>query len=136
MKNRWFVLALAIVVSGLLLVGVAYATAQENSHQDMQMGQQLKVGKKGEVSISQPTKVGELLLPPGSYRFVHRTAGEDHFVRFTQTTSTKRDFGEVKCQLKPLAKKASRTAITTTDEGGVRRLIRIEVDGENVAHVF
>lgn len=136
MKNRWFVLALAIVVSGLILVGAAYATAQETSHQGMPMGQQLKVGKTGEISFTQPTKLGEVLLPAGSYRFVHRTAGDDHFVKFTGTKGKGREFGEVKCQIEPLSEKASQTAISTTDEGGTRRITRIEVRGENVAHVF
>ena len=149
MKNRWFVLTLAVVVSGLILLGLTYVTAQENPHQHMQMGQaqekphqpmqmsqQIKVGKTGTVSFSQPTKVGEVLLPPGSYRFVHRTGGEDHLVQFSPTTHAGHDFKEVKCQLEPLPKKASQTAITTTDEGGSRRITRIEVAGENVAHVF
>lgn len=137
MKKRWFVLVAAIAVIGLILAAVADATAQENPHQNMQMGQQLKVGNKGEVSFSQPTKVGDLLFPPGSYRFVHRVSGEDHFVQFTQTSRARREFGEIKCQVEPLSRKVSQTAITTlADDGGTRRVTRIEVAGENVAHVF
>jgi hypothetical protein len=149
MKNRCSVLAVAVVLSGVVLLGVAYAAAQDHQHmqmaqqptaqhghQDMQMGQQLKIGKTGQVSFSQPTKVGEVLLPAGSYRFVHRVAGDDHFVQFTQTSPGSRDFGEVKCQIEPRSKKVSQTAITTMDEGGVRRITRIEVAGENVTHVF
>jgi hypothetical protein len=136
MKNRWFVLALAIVVSGLILVGVAYATAHETSHQNMPIGQQLKVGKTGEIAFDQPTKIGDLVLPPGPYRFVHRAAGDAHFVKFTQTTGAGRDVGVIKCRIEALPKKVSRTAITTTDDSGARRITRIEVAGENVAHIF
>ena len=149
MKKRYLVLAVAVVLSGVILLGVAYAAAQDHQHmqmaqqptaqqdhQNMQMGQQLKIGKKGQMSFSQPTKVGEVLLPAGSYRFMHRVAGDDHFVQFTQTSPGSRDFGEVKCQIEPLSKKASQTAITTMDEAGVQRITRIEVAGENVAHVF
>lgn len=136
MKKRWVVFVIEIILSGVALVGVAYATAQEMSHQQMQMGQQLKVGKSGEMTLSQPTKIGEVLLPPGSYRFVHRVEGGDHFVKFTQTSRAGRDFGEIKCQIEPLPAKVKQTSIATIDDGGTRRITRIEVAGENVAHVF
>lgn len=136
MKNRWVVLALAIVVSGLILIGAAYATAQETSHHGMPMGQQLKVGKTGEITFSQETRIGDVVLPPGAYRFAHRASGDDHFVKFMETKGKARDFGEIKCQIEPLTGKVSRTAISMTDEGGTRRITRIEVRGENVAHVF
>jgi hypothetical protein len=32
--------------------------------------------------------------------------------------------------------KASQTAVTMSTEGGTRRITRIEIAGENVAHVF
>ena len=148
MKNCRVVLAIAIVVSGLILFGAAYTTAQESphqqmqmitqkdAHQHMQMGQQLKVGKTGEITFSQETKIGDVVLPPGDYRFAHRTSGDDHFVRFTQVKGKAREFGEIKCQIEPLQEKVSHTAVTTTNEGGMRRITRIEVAGENVAHVF
>jgi hypothetical protein len=149
MKSRYLVRAVAIVVSGMLLLGVTYAAAQDhqdmqmnqpattlNDHQHMQIGQQLKIGKKGEVTFSQPTKVGEVLLPAGSYRFLHRVSGNDHFVQFTQTNSRSGDFSEVKCRIELLPKKVSQTATYITTEDGVRRITRIEVAGENVAHIF
>lgn len=145
MKKLRFMLAVAIVLSGMVMSAVAQdhqhmpmaqQPAAQHNHENMPTGQQLKIGKKGEVSFSQPTKVGEVLLPAGSYRFVHRVTGDDHFVQFTQTSPGSRDFGEVKCQIETLSKKASQTAITTRDEDGVPRITRIEVAGENVAHVF
>jgi len=149
MKSRYLVRAVAIVVSGMLLLGVTYAATQDHQdmqmrqlattqsdHQHMQIDQQLKIGKKGEVTFSQPTKVGEVLLPAGSYRFLHRVAGNDHFVQFTQTNSRSRDFGEVRCRIELLPKKVSQTATYITTEDGVRRITRIEVAGENVAHIF
>ena len=144
MRNLRFMIAVAIVLGGTALPGVAQdhqhmqmpqqSTAQSD-HQNMPMGQQLKIGKKGEVSFSQPTKVGDVLLPAGSYQFIHRVNGDDHFVQFNQTNPGGRDF-EVKCQIETLSKKASHNGITTIEEGGVRRITRIEIAGENVAHVF
>ena len=132
MKKRWFLLALSIVVSGLFLLGVAYATAEESPHH------QIKVGKTGAMRLDQETRIGEIVLPPGEYRFVHRVEGGDHYVHFSKAKRTGHDVhpGEVRCQLEALSKKASQTAITTMDEGGTRRITRIEVAGENVAHVF
>ncbi len=147
MKNRWVVLAIAVLVSALIL-GAAYATAQEsphqhmqmsaqeNPHQHMQMRKQLKVGKTGEITFGQETKIGDVVLPAGAYRFAHRTSGDDHFVKFTEMKGKAQDSSEIKCQIEPLPQKVSRTAVMTTDEGGVRRITRIEVAGENVAHVF
>ncbi len=139
MKNC-LLLAILIMVSGLLLFGVARATPQENPHQNMQMQdqpmtQQIKVGKTGEVKFDQETKIGDLVLAPGNYRLVHRAEGEDHFVRFTRVKDNVQ-LGEVKCRLEPLGKKVSLTAISIRDEGGARRIVRIEVAGENVAHIF
>jgi hypothetical protein len=137
-KNHWLILAIISMVASLPL-GTSYAVAQENmDHQHMQhhqVSQQIKVGKTGEMSFAQETKIGDLLLPAGEYRFVHRVQGEDHFVHFTQVKNN-RDFGEVKCQLEPLVQKADHTAVYVNTEGGARRIMRIEVAGENVAHVF
>lgn len=43
---------------------------------------------------------------------------------------------EIKCKIEPLNQKVQQTAVTISTEGGVRRVTRIEVAGENVAHVF
>jgi hypothetical protein len=46
--------------------------------------QALKVGKKGEITLSQPTKVGDTVLQPDTYVVQHRTSGGEHFVRFVE----------------------------------------------------
>jgi hypothetical protein len=73
-------------------------------------------------------------LKPGRYVFQHRVQGEDHFVTFT--TSQGKNLGEVKCKLEPLSKKVEETTLEFVTEGGVNRLVKAEVAGENVAHVF
>ena len=120
-----------------LIAAVTLAAAQE---------QVMKAGKKGDFVLSQETKVGDVILKPGHYQIQHRVSGSDHFVRFVafkgHTTmmspnpATPTDVGEIKCSVEPLAKKAAHTAVHVTDEGGVRRITRVEVGGENVAHVF
>jgi hypothetical protein len=138
MKKRYSVMI--GLISGLLLLGITYGAAQEAmDHQHMQNQrtvQQIKVGKKGEMKFAQETRIGDLVLPPGEYRFVHRVHADDHFVHFEQVKNTARDFGEVRCQVEPLSKKVVTTAVYMNTEGGVRRITKIEVAGENVAHIF
>lgn len=136
MKKRWSVLAIAIVLSGVIVFGVSRATAQQMSHHRTQMRGQLNAGKTGEATFSQAILISDRALPRGSYRFVHRTLGDEHFMVFTQTARPWREFGEIKCQVEALPEKVSRTAITTMDDGGARRVTRIEVAGENLVHVF
>jgi len=137
-KNR--IVGLVVTVAAMLLLYAGSVVAGEKEHT-------LKVGKKGDITFDRETRVGDLTLKPGRYFFQHRTEGEDHFVHFTEVTKAspystavggapKAHPGEVKCQLETLPSKLSRTTLFYNDEGGVRRLTRIEVAGENVAHLF
>ena len=137
MKRR--ILPSLLVAAATLLSYSGAAIAAEHEHQ-------LKVGKTGEVTFDKETKVGDMTLKPGRYRFQHRVEGDDHFVHFTEWTkpipsaggdgSPKAHPGEVKCRIEPLSKKVSQTTIYTVAEGAFQRLTKVEVGGENVAHVF
>ena len=107
----------------------------------------LKVGKNGEMTLDTETKVGDLTLKPGRYRFQHRVEGADHFVHFTEWTkqspyrpnetgTPKAHPGEVRCRLEPLTKKVSQTKLSLQKEDGGYRLVRVEVAGEKAAHLF
>ncbi len=107
----------------------------------------MKVGKKGDIQFRSDTQVGDLTLKPGRYQIQHRVEGADHFFHFTEVTKAnvygsdrggipKAHPGEAKCNLEPLEKKVSRTTVYTKQEDGSNRVTRIEVAGENVAHVF
>ena len=127
-----------LVAAAMLFSNSVAAVAAEHEHA-------LKVGKTGEVTFSKETKVGDMTLKPGRYKFQHRVEGEDHFVHFTEWTkpyptgstgAPKAHPGEMKCRIEPLSKKVSATTIFTVDEGATQRLTKVEVGGENVAHVF
>lgn len=128
-----------------LALAVGFVTTSVGAAQGKE--QAIKVGKKGEISFSEPTMVGDVTLKPGDYIFQHRIEGEDHLVHFTQVTekipyqptsggAPKAHPGEVKCKLERLDKKAEITKVYLNSEGGMQRITRIEVAGENVAHVF
>ena len=126
----------SLVISLILLASTFAVAGQTNS---------IKVGKKGDITLSQETRVGDLTLKPGHYEIQHRVVGKDHMIHFTELkggnpyspnpTGTAHP-GEIKCRLEPMATKASETAVYTEEEGGMRRITKIEIKGENVAHVF
>ena len=139
MRKRRLLLIMAVAVTGTLLLSVIVASAANE--------QVIKVGKKGEIRFSADTQVGDLTLKAGHYQMQHRVDGEDHVLHFIELKGGHDPYhrsgatgeshpGEVKCRLEPMNAKAQRTAVTVNMEGGVRRITRVEIEGENVAHVF
>lgn len=112
-----------------------------HEHQQAMQGHQqgmVEVGHKGEVSFAVETKVGDLTLNPGLYGFQHRVENGQHYVRFTELgkRGIREVAGDVKCAIEPVGEEFTRTAVFTSNEGGVNRVVRIEVRGENAVHVF
>jgi hypothetical protein len=139
MQKRWLLAVMAVVVTGILLLSVKVVSAADE--------QVVKVGKKGEIRFSQDTQVGDLTLKAGHYQMQHRVDGTDHMIHFTELKGGHNPYypsgptgmahpGEVKCRLEPMSAKAKETAVTVSTESGVRRITRVEIEGENVAHVF
>ncbi len=140
MKKNSASLIIALAASTLLF---SAASALAVGHDHMMM----KIGKKGETTFSQETIVGNITLKPGNYIFQHKVVGAEHFVSFTKVSEGDADgFGGgvpeghpnmIKCRIKPLNKKVSETSVDLTDtSGGIRRIISVEVAGENIAHLF
>lgn len=50
--------------------------------------------------------------------------------------SAKDVYPEIVCKTEPLGKKVEETAVHSEERDGVRTITRIEIRGENVAHVF
>ena len=127
----------------LALVFLLGATVTVSAQQET-----TKVGKKGEMVFSTDTSVGDVLLKAGHYRFQHRVEGTNHYVHFTELkmprdqhmqtsmVSGERHPGEIQCRLEPLDRKVTRTAVYSELKDGKKTITRIEVSGENVAHVF
>lgn len=94
----------------------------------------IHVGKKGQLTFSSDTRVGDAIIPKGIYQFQHVVEGADHVVVFKKTTTGK-EVARVKCKIEPLGEKAKGTLIYTSAEGGAH-VTQIVVAGENVKHVF
>ncbi len=160
-RNRVLALTSAALV-GLLWLAELPAGAQ-HQHQNPQPAgrppeasaaapreQELTVGKSDDVSFAKEVRVGEVTLKPGKYRVQHRVEGADHFVHFetlaTATPSAHKtatgmavpagEAGEVKCRIEPLGAKVQETTLHLLNEQGGKRLTRVLIRGENVAHVF
>ncbi len=108
----------------------------------------LKVGRKGEITLARPTKVGDIVLQPDTYVIQHRVSGANHFVRFVELkrveaqsiegnyTYTEQDkAGEVKCRVEPANGPAKDTAAYIVTDGAPR-ITKVTIKGEDVAHVF
>lgn len=110
--------------------------------------QKIVAGKKGEIVLSEPTQFGSVTLPAGHYQVQHKVVGGEHFIHLAalkmlldehaQRGATKEDhkYPDIPCRTEPLNHKAAQTAVHTDDRDGTRRVTRVEVRGENVAHVF
>lgn len=138
MTTRRLLLPISVAAATILFYMGPTAIAAEHEHV-------MKVGKTGEVTFDTEAKVGDLTLKPGRYKFQHRVEGSDHFVQFTEWTkpyttgstgTPKAHPGEAKCRLVSLENKASQTAVYSVQEDGAKRVTKVEVAGENVAHLF
>lgn len=144
MKTKALVL---FVMTGLVLWALAAVAAPPQTEHA------LKVGKKGEITLTQPTKVGDKILQPDTYVVQHRVSGNDHFVRFIELkqleahageigeqahyTYTEADkAGELKCKVESAAAPVKQTTVYTTTEGGMPRITKVAIKGEGVWHVF
>jgi hypothetical protein len=132
-----------ITLTFLLLLMTGAAVALE--HQE----HSLKTGKKGEITLAQPTKVGDRWLLPDTYIVQHRSSGGDHFVRFVelkkaQAWSTEWNViytepdaaGEIKCHVETAAAPVKQTTVSLIHDKGGDRITKVAIQGEDVVHVF
>ena len=149
-----------LIVLGSVFLGVSMAVAAPQKTQEMQDMQgmehmqgmshmqhehALHVGKKGEIKLTEPTKVADKVLKPNTYVVQHRDAGDQHFVRFLElskvsnagrfTYTEKNNAGEIPCKVEPAAK-VTRTTVYTETEDRVPRITKVAIKGEDALHVF
>jgi len=67
-----------LLTLGCLLLWTTAAVALD--HRESSHG----VGKKGEITLTEPTKVGDRVLQPDTYVVQHRLLGGEHFLRFVE----------------------------------------------------
>jgi hypothetical protein len=146
MINELKAKALLLAFLGCALLGtISSAAAQKETV--------LESNDEGEVTLTQPTKVGDLTLQPDTYVVQHRVSGGRHFIRFMQVVKTRdlrvtrtytgwythtelKNAGETKCRVEPLGAKAQATTVTVATENGAPRITRVMIKGKADAYVF
>jgi hypothetical protein len=108
----------------------------------------LKVGKRGEITLTQATHAGEQILPPASYVVQHRDSGSEHFVHFhtivTPEPTNESYFypyvgpvaGEIKCRMESTAVPVTETTVYIVTENGIPRITKVAIKGEMALHVL
>jgi hypothetical protein len=107
----------------------------------------ITVGQQGEITLTQPTKVGDIVLQPDTYIVQHRVSGANHFIRFIQlkqvrlsngrrdiSYTEKSNAGEIKCLMEPLGAPAKQTSVSILAEAGGDRITQVTIKGEDVMH--
>jgi hypothetical protein len=105
------------------------------------------VGKQGWITLKADTKFGDTLLKAGVYYVQHEVSAGSHGVAFQRVGDPVlalqySDEGTVgppvtaQCRLESLPARVKRTTITTVPDGIMHRIAKIEIKGENVAHIF
>ena len=106
----------------------------------------LQVGKKHEIVLKEPVKIGDTTLEPATYVVQHRIIGDGHYVRFQELvkypgshmlpTFKPTDAGVFACKLEPAPSKFKATTVVLGHDAQGAHIVRLEIKGENAAHVF
>ena len=128
---------LLLVIIGLLS-GIAAAGSDHNH---------MKLGKDGELVLTEETRIGDFVLPAGTYSVQHKEKRASHWVEFElqpeELISPYAEWGlkplgevvaRVPCTLEHLMAPAKKTALLAGGEG--RQVARLEIKNEAAAHVF
>lgn len=128
--------ALLTVILALSLGTISAADTHERSAKP-------KLGKSALITLSELTNLGDIKLEPGTYQIVHRNSDGDHYLEIRRAPYingspqvSSQLFAKVKCAIEQLDKKNGQTAVTSEDLCMGRDVKKIEIHGENAAHVF
>jgi hypothetical protein len=89
------------------------------------------------LTITAPTRVGDVMLPKGDYQVLHTMQGMDHVMVFKQLDARKPVEASVKCQLVPLPKRAEQNEQHFVLNAAKERVLHVLVfQGDTAQHVF
>ncbi len=94
------------------------------------------VGKTRDVTLREPARVADVVLPAGTYHVTHVMAGERHIMLFKAVRGEKKEY-RVSCKMHALSGQAARSEQRFEETpGGTRVLMSLVFAGDNVEHVF
>lgn len=89
------------------------------------------------VTLSAPTRVGDVLLPQGDYEVRHVMEAENHMMVFKQLGTNKPAEARVKCNLVQLKEKIDGNQVIYESNGANERVLRtLRFKGDLAEHVF
>jgi hypothetical protein len=89
------------------------------------------------VTLTAPTRVGDVLLPQGDYEVRHMMEAENHMMVFKQLDTNKPAEARVKCNLVQLKEKAEANQVIYESNGANERVLRtLRFRGDLAEHVF
>ncbi len=140
MRTRITSIVTSIMLTFLLGILSLPAVAQHGEH-----GDNILIGKKGEVTFNSAVRAGAVSLSAGRYQVQHVVEGLDHFIVFNKIVSgsayhtgvSGKDAARVKCRTEPLTEKAKYDEIRLgVNSAGEKTVEEILIKGENVKHLF
>ena len=113
----------------------------------------LEGNETGDITLTQPTTVGNLTLQPGDYYIEDKESDGQHSIRFSLVKLTRRiqtsraytgwvtdrdlsKVGDVKCNAQPLDEKARNNTATLITGNGAQRLADVTLKGKKTLCVF
>ena len=100
-----------------------------------------KTGKYGvadvrKVTLTGPTRVGDVLLPQGQYEVRHLMEADNHVMVFKQIGGKAQE-ARVKCNLVPLQQKVDHDQVVYTLNAANERVLQtLRFSGDTAEHVF
>lgn len=121
--------------------------AQDHQAHQKASGQEVIIGKKGQLHFTTQVKAGDAVLKPGMYQVQHVTEGSEHVIIFKEmempagykmgNTPVGKEVARIKCKVEPVIKKVSNTKITLrTGAGGEKEIAEVQVAGEAFKHLL
>jgi hypothetical protein len=121
LKMTTRLMAVALILTGLL-------AAKTNKY---------GVADVRRLTLTAPTRVGDVLLPEGQYEVRHVMEAENHIMVFKQLGTDRRVEVRTKCNLVSLKEKADRDELSYgLNAAGERVLQRLQFKGDLAEHVF
>jgi hypothetical protein len=94
------------------------------------------VADERKVTLTAPTRVGDVLLPQGQYEVRHLMEADNHIMVFKQVGGKSAE-ARVKCSLTPLKQKVDRDQVVYTVNGANERVLQtLRFSGDSAEHGF
>ena len=135
---------LALIAVAFMAFGLASADVAKGAKGEVR----LKTGKTASLTLKQPTRVADVVLPPGDYQVRDRASSAGRLVEFVRIVFNPYvgDSGlspydyqivaRVPTSIEALSTNVRHTNIETVPASAGNRLVCMEIRGENVAYRF